>query len=170
MRSAFENLTDRSLFSYGVAQHAGSLAVCKPDGSHGLLPFAYIGANAPEPFKREWSRGEGNMAYQKFVVIDFNGARPKVFTGSSNLATGNEHENGDNLVMIEDRKVAIAYAIESLRLVDHCHFRLRLKEGETKAERMTLTKPPVTSNENPWYRAYYRPGHAKECERKLFAE
>lgn len=89
------------------------------------------------------------MAHQKFVVIDFNGARPKVFTGSSNLATRNEHENGDNLVMIEDRKVAIAYAIEALRLVDHFHFRMRLKEGETKAERMTLTKPPESRKKTP---------------------
>lgn len=169
VRDALEDLTKRPLFSYGVAQRTGSLTMTKPDGSRGLLPFAYIGANAPEPFKREWSGGEGNMVHHKFVVTDFNGTRPKVFTGSSNLAAGGERENGDNLVMIEDRKVAIAYAIEALRLFDHFHFRVRLKEGETKAERMTLAKPPETAKHNTWFAAYYRLGHVKDRDRKLFA-
>ncbi|MDO9453220.1 MAG: phospholipase D-like domain-containing protein [Stagnimonas sp.] len=169
VKNAIEDLNNRSLFSYGVAQRTGSLTVNKPDGSRGLLPFAYIGANAPEPFKREWSGGEGNMVHHKFVVTDFNGARPKVFTGSSNLAAGGERENGDNLVMIEDRKVAIAYAIEALRLFDHFHFRARLKEGETQVERMTLAKPPSTPTGKTWFAAYYRTGHVKERDRRLFA-
>lgn len=169
VKNAIEDLNNRSLFSYGVAQRTGSLAVNKPDGSRGLLPFAYIGANAPEPFKREWSGGEGNMVHHKFVVTDFNGAHPKVFTGSSNLAAGGERENGDHIVMIEDRKVAIAYAIEALRLFDHFHFRVRLKEGETKAQRMTLAKPPASAKDKPWFASYYLAGHVKQRDRTLFA-
>lgn len=169
VRDSLEDLVNRSLFSYGVAQRTGALTVRKPDGSRGLLPFAYIGANAPEPFKREWSGGEGNMVHHKFVVTDFNGKRPRVFTGSSNLAAGGERENGDHIVMIEDRKVAIAYAIEALRLFDHFHFRVRLKEGETKTDRITLAPPPKQPKQKPWFAAYYRPGHIKERDRKLFA-
>ena len=56
-------------FLWGTPDEARPLG----DGSRGLLPFAYIGANAPEPFKREWSGGEGNMVHHKFVVTDFNG-------------------------------------------------------------------------------------------------
>lgn len=168
VKDALEDLTKRSLFSYGVAQRTGSLTVQKPDGSRGLLPFAYIGANAPEPFKREWSGGEGNMVHHKFVVTDFNGAHPKVFTGSSNLAGGGEKENGDHIVMIEDRKVAIAYAIEALRLFDHFHFRVRLKEGETQPERIALAQPPANPKDKTWFAAYYRTGHVKERDRKLF--
>lgn len=169
VKNAIEELNNRSLFSYGVAQRTGSLTVNKPDGSRSLLPFAYIGANAPEPFKREWSGGEGNMVHHKFVVTDFNGAHPKVFTGSSNLAAGGERENGDHIVMIEDRKVAIAYAIEALRLFDHFHFRVRLKEGETAVARMTLAKPPASANDKPWFASYYLAGHVKERDRTLFA-
>ena len=143
VRDALEDLVNRSLFSYGVAQRTGKLSVRKPDGSHGLLPFAYIGANAPEPFKREWSGGDGNMVHHKFVVTDFNGASPRVFTGSSNMAAGGELANGDNLILIEDRKVAIAYAIEALRLFDHFHFRVRLKQGEVDTDRLTLARPPA---------------------------
>ncbi|HRQ89839.1 MAG TPA: phospholipase D-like domain-containing protein, partial [Bacteroidia bacterium] len=63
------------------------------------------------------------MVHHKFLVTDFNGARPTVYTGSSNMAAGGERDNGDNLICIEDRRVAIAYAIEALRLFDHFHFR-----------------------------------------------
>lgn len=169
VRDGLEDLVNRSLFSYGVAQRTGALSVNKPDGSRGLLPFAYIGANAPEPFKREWSGGEGNMVHHKFVVTDFNGRTPKVFTGSSNLAAGGEKSNGDNLILIEDRKLAIAYAIEALRLFDHFHFRVRLREGEVETEKLTLAAPPRTPGEKIWFARYYRPGHVKERDRKLFA-
>ena len=109
------------------------------------------------------------MSHHKFIAPDLNGPHPKVSTGSSNPAAGGERENGDHIVMIEDRKVAIAYAIEALRLFDHFHFRVRLKEGETKVERMTLAKPPATANDRPWFASYYLAGHVKQRDRTLFA-
>ncbi|MFB9951451.1 phospholipase D-like domain-containing protein [Rhizobium puerariae] len=169
VRDGLEDLVNRSLFSYGVAQRTGGLTVRKPDGSRGLLPFAYIGSNAPEPFKSEWSGGDGNMVHHKFVVTDFNGKSPKVFTGSSNLSAGGEKSNGDHIVFIEDRKVAIAYAIEALRLFDHFHFRVRLREGEIDTDRLTLARPPASPDGKTWFERYYRPGHIKERDRKLFA-
>lgn len=169
VRDSLEDLVNRSLFSYGVAQRTGGLSVVKPDGSRGLLPFAYIAKKAPQPFKREWSGGEGNMVHHKFVVTDFNGKSPKVFTGSSNLAAGGELANGDNMILIEDRKVAIAYAIEALRLFDHFHFRVSLKEGDEKRETITLRKPPESADEKTWFASYYVNGHVKERDRKLFA-
>ncbi len=101
VREALDELMERSLFSYGVAQRTGSLAVKKPDGSTGLLPFAYLADHAPEPFKSEWSgntTGHSNMVHHKFLVTDFNGERPTVFTGSSNMAAGGEKANGDHLI------------------------------------------------------------------------
>ncbi len=149
-------------------EFTGGLSVVKPDGSRGLLPFAYIAKKAPQPFKREWSGGEGNMVHHKFVVTDFNGASPKVFTGSSNLAAGGELANGDNMILIEDRKVAIAYGIEALRLFDHFHFRVNLKEGDEKREKITLRKPPKDRDEKTWFASHYVNGHIKERDRKLF--
>ena len=90
VREALDELMLRSLFSYGVAQRVGGLTVNKPDGSRGLLPFDFLGDNAPEPFKSEWNGNttdRSNMVHHKFLVTDFNGARPTVFTGSSNLGT-----------------------------------------------------------------------------------
>lgn len=168
VRDSLDSLVQRSLFSYGVAQRTGGLTVVKPDGSRGLLPFAYLGKKAPQPFRSEWAGGSGQMVHHKFVVADFNGTHPKVFTGSSNLAGPGERDNGDNLLLIEDRKVAIAYAIEALRMFDHFHFRVALKEGDERREKITLQKPPA-AGKKPWFFRYYQPGHVKERDRMLFA-
>jgi hypothetical protein len=169
VREALDELMDRSLFSYGVAQRVGGLTVNKPDGSRGLLPFAYLAENAPQPFKAEWSgqtTGHSNMVHHKFLVTDFNGDRPTVYTGSSNMAAGGEKANGDNLIRIEDRKVAIAYAIEALRLFDHFHFRVNAQEPGA-LQTLRLAKPPAPG-EKPWFSQYYRTGHVKERDRQLF--
>jgi hypothetical protein len=89
-----------------------------------------------------------------------------VFTGSSNMADGGEKANGDNLICIEDRKVAIAYAIEALRLFDHFHFRVRVNEA-TEPQALQLTRPPAPGNK-PWFAQYYRVGHVKQRDRLLF--
>lgn len=169
VREALDELMDRSLFSYGVAQRVGGLTVNKPDGSRGLLPFAFLGDNAPEPFKSEWSGNtsdRSNMVHHKFLVTDFNGDRPTVYTGSSNMAAGGEKSNGDNLICIEDRKIAIAYAIEALRLFDHFHFRVNAQQSDG-SKPLRLAKPPLPG-EKPWFSQYYRVGHIRERDRKLF--
>jgi phosphatidylserine/phosphatidylglycerophosphate/cardiolipin synthase-like enzyme len=171
VRDGLEELMQRSLFSYGVAQRTNGLTVQKPDGSKGLLPFAYLGSNAPEPFQREWSGNtteRSNMVHHKFLVTDFNGARPTVFTGSSNMAAGGEKDNGDHLIWIEDRKIAIAYAIEALRMFDHFHFRVRMRDASGTQEPITLAKPPAPGKKT-WFASYYRASHIKERDRKLFA-
>src|SRR5262249_37920173 len=40
-----------------------------------------------------------------------------------------EQGNGDNLVMIEDQRVATSYAIEALRVFDHLHFRTLMSDA-----------------------------------------
>ncbi|MBZ8142637.1 hypothetical protein CLD22_22400 [Rubrivivax gelatinosus] len=170
VREALDELMQRSLFSYGVAQRTGGLAVRKPDGSLGLLPFAWLADNAPEPFKAEWSgeaEGVSNMVHHKFVVVDFNGANPVVFTGSSNLSGGGERSNGDHLIRLEDRRVAIAYAIEALRLFDHFHFRVAARARDAQ-ETLRLSRPPAPGG-RAWFAPYYRSGHVKERDRLLFA-
>jgi phosphatidylserine/phosphatidylglycerophosphate/cardiolipin synthase-like enzyme len=172
VRDALGELMDRPLFSYGVTQRTAGLAVTKPDGSRSLLPFAYLGEKSPEPFRAEWNgntTGHSNMVHHKFVVTDFNGERPRVFTGSSNLAIGGEKTNGDNLICIEDRKLAIAYAIEALRMFDHFHFRVSMMEGDKEGELVRLAKPPKPGRK-PWFSSYYQKGHIKERDRKLFVK
>src|SRR5262249_36918539 len=50
-------------------------------------------------------------------------------SGSSNLSPSGEAGNGDNLVMVEDPRVATSYAIEALRVFDHLHFRTVMSDA-----------------------------------------
>ena len=173
VRDTLEELVHRTTFSYGISQRRGSLSVFKPDGSRGLVSFAYLANEAPEPFSSEWSSysGDGktaNVLHHKFVVTDFNTPSARVFTGSSNMAAGGEEENGDHLIMIEDSRVATAYAVEALRSFDHFHFRVALREADQTRRVLKLALPP-RSGERPWFREVYVSGHIKERDRLLFS-
>jgi hypothetical protein len=172
IRDAVDRLMKKQVFSYGISDKRGRLEVRKPDGSVGLVDFAYLAGTAPEPFKTEWSGGAGINQHDKFVVTDFNLPTAKVFTGSSNLSPTGERGNGDNLVMIEDPRVATAYTIEALRVFDHLHFRSRMEDALVKkktAQPLTLAKPTAISGKPAWFAKAYVAGHAAEADRKLFA-
>jgi PLD-like domain len=174
-KEALDRLIRKNIFSYGIADKRGSLEIAKPDGSTGLVDFAYLAEKAPEPFKSEWSGGKGINIHHKFVVTDFSLPSAKVFTGSSNLAPSGESKNGDHLIMIEDRKVATGYAIEVLRIFDHLHFRSRMRDARKKkpadqiSQPLTLMKPTAISGKPAWFEAYFASGTQKEHDRKLFS-
>lgn len=172
-KEAFDRLIERPIFSYGLSDKAGGLEIKKPDGSTGLVDFAYLAKNAPEPFKSEWSGGGGINVHHKFVVTDFNLPTAKVFTGSSNLAPSGESGNGDHLLMIEDRKIAIAYALEALRVFDHLHFRSTMQSAfgltpTAKKAALTLRKPRAISGKAAWFESSYVADSQKMKDRRLF--
>ncbi len=107
----------------------------------------------------------GIVIHDKFVVCDFNGDAPVVFTGSSNLAAGGEEANGDNLLAIYDPAVATAYGVEAVRLVDHYHFRAAIK-GATAAAPFTLQGPDAADK---WWQPYYAPKDIRCHEREVFS-
>jgi phosphatidylserine/phosphatidylglycerophosphate/cardiolipin synthase-like enzyme len=173
-KDAFDRLIKRPVFSYGISDKKGELEVRKPDGSTGLVSFAYLAENAPEPFKTEWSGGKGINVHHKFVVTDFNLPTAKVFTGSSNFAQSGEEDNGDNLIMIEDRKIAVSYAIEALRIFDHLHFRTSMSDAskagkKEKPKPITLQKPRSFTGKPSWFERYYVAGSHHERDRLLFS-
>lgn len=176
-KEAFDRLMQRPIFSYGVVDKRGGLEIRKPNGSIGLVDFAYLSGNAPQPFRDEWSGGRGINVHHKFVVTDFNLPTAKVFTGSSNLAPNGEEGNGDHLILIEDRKIATAYALEALRIFDHLHFRSRMEEalGGKKDKKgrdtLTLQKPvAINGNKEAWFERYYAAASQLERDRKLFSQ
>jgi hypothetical protein len=91
----------------------------------------------PAPFDKLHSVS-GHEIHDKFVVCGLNGRDPVVWFGSSNLATGGEKANGDNLVEMHDPDVATAFAIEALLLVDHYAFLDRY--AAPKKPKATATK------------------------------
>jgi len=167
VREAVDRLMGKDVFSYGIVDREGGLEVRKPDGSIGLVDFTYLADHAPEPFKTEWSGGNGIHQHDKFVVTDFNLPSAKVFTGSSNLSPSGETGNGDNLVMIEDQRVATSYAIEALRIFDHLHFRSKMQSADIPSS-LTLARPPAPGQDT-WYHPNYIAGSQAAKDRVLFS-
>src|SRR5262249_28746542 len=89
------------VFSYGTVETDSGLAVQSPDGAMGALTgFAALRKNVPAPFVAEFPDSRGKHIHDKFVVVDFNGANPTVFTGSSNLARGGGEEKRNSAAVI----------------------------------------------------------------------
>jgi phosphatidylserine/phosphatidylglycerophosphate/cardiolipin synthase-like enzyme len=175
VREAIDALTKKPVFSYGIVNSGGALDVHKPDGSIGTVDFEYLASKAPPPFNKEWSGGKGINIHHKFVVTDFNLPTAKVYTGSSNLSPTAETKNGDNLVVIEDQRVATSYAIEAVRIFDHLHFRTTMKhatEGSHAhaATALTLQKPTAISHKPSWFERFYKEDTQLFLDRKLFAK
>ena len=177
---AFGRLMKRPIFSYGTVDKRGKLELRKPDGSVGLVDFAFLAKNAPEPFKSEWSGGQGRNIHHKFVVTDFSLPTAKVFTGSSNFSPSGEAGNGDQLIEIDDPKIATAYAIEAVRVFDHLQFRNRMRDAfgsnagrlvKAKApKQITLQKPTAISGAaQAWFDRFYQPGTQAFRDRVLFS-
>ncbi len=146
--------------SFGTRYTAATTAADRRWRPSDRAPFQKF---RPAPFAREVTEGLAHKIHPKFVVVDFNDSDPVLFTGSSNLAEGGEENNGDNLLAIYDREMAVAYAVEAIRLVDHYHFRAALS-------RATTARPlRLREDREKWWQDYYREGSIKRRERLLFA-
>ncbi|HTZ56054.1 MAG TPA: phospholipase D-like domain-containing protein [Candidatus Acidoferrum sp.] len=160
------NLMQRSdLFSYGITQTLQGIKYYKSSAANGVLvPFSYLQAHVPPPFTAEWNAGFGQVIHHKFVVIDFNQPSPLVYCGSSNLSQGGEQDNGDNLLEIRDPSVAVFYAIEAIKLVDHYEFRA-LEQSATQSEPLVLQGGGAAT---PWWQSSFDVKNIKNTERELF--
>lgn len=110
------------LVSYGISDSPGGLKMYVPGSATGILVTGKPSqTQLPPPFDQV-PLLPGHEIHDKFVVCGLNGKDPVVFCGSSNLASGGEAQNGDNLLEIHDADVAMAFGIEALLLVDHYNF------------------------------------------------
>ena len=121
----------QTLYSYGISDAPNGVYLYQPASGSGVLvtgkPSSVI---LPPPFDQVPSP-PGHEIHDKFVVCGLNGPDPVVYCGSSNLASGGEAQNGDNLLEIHDADVATAFAIEALLLVDHYNFLDRYAKAKT---------------------------------------
>jgi len=162
---ALKSLGDRQeLFSLGTIQSSSQLGLFRPgiDANTAVTSFDFLLKNVPEPFKTEWRGGAGQVIHHKFVVCDFNDWDPIVFCGSSNLSSGGEISNGDNLIAISDRRIATYYAVEAIRLFDHYRFR-------SLHEQSTSSNPLLLTPNDSWIKPYYDPTNIKSHERRLLS-
>lgn len=159
-------------FVYGISDAGvGGLDIKAPDGN---LPVAFPAAlvnNVPEPYLAEIRGGKGIRMHHKFVVVDFDRPSAKVYLGSYNFSAAADRKNGENLWLIEDRRVAVAYMIEALSMFDHYEWRDAVDQAKkANAGKLFLRKPPAAgSDELPWWKEDYTDSQ-KAADRILFSK
>lgn len=174
IREAVKNVSaDPALFVYGISDRevsgmANGLDVQRPDGTVvPVFPQALMKNATPEPFRSEPVGGSGNRMHHKFLVLDFDKPTARVYTGSYNFSIAADKKNGENLLLIKDRRIAVSYTIEALRLFDHYHFRISQLDAEKAHKKLYLRKPPREQQEKPWWEEYYN-DPVKIKDRELF--
>jgi len=135
----FQTLGDlhakQTVYSYGISDAPKGIFLYAPGQATGVQVTGKPGkVMLPPPFDQVPSP-PGHEIHDKFVVCGLNGNDPVVYCGSSNLASGGEALNGDNLLAIHDADVATAFAIEALGLVDHYNFLDRLIDPNKKKKK-----------------------------------
>ncbi|MCG2613387.1 phospholipase D-like domain-containing protein [Terrimonas sp. NA20] len=160
---------DDQIFCYGLAdKKVGGLELTRPDGKTSVVSPTALKKNLPTAFKREVDGGSGVRMHHKFLVLDFNKPSARVYTGSYNFSKAADGKNGENLWLIEDRRIATSYAIASLAMFDHYHFRVIQEQAAKARMEIVLSKPPRTAAEKAWWEEDYT-NTRKIMDRKLFA-
>jgi hypothetical protein len=160
---------DNDIFVYGISdKKVGGINLQKPDGNVSPVFAAALAKNVPEPFSQEPTGGGGTRMHHKFVVIDFDKPTARVYLGSYNFSTPADTKNGENLLLIRDRRVVVSYTVEALRIFDHYHFRVAQQEAKKAKKRLQLAKPPRKAGEKPWWDEDYTNAR-KIRDRELFA-
>ena len=159
----------KGIFAYGISdKKTGGIQLQMPNGNIAPVFASALDKGIPAPFNKEPSGGGGNRMHHKFVVIDFDKPTARVYLGSYNFSIPADQKNGENLLLIKDRRIAVTYTIEALRIFDHYHFRVLQKQAKTAKKRLELAKPPRKPGEKPWWDDDYR-NPRKIRDRELFA-
>jgi phosphatidylserine/phosphatidylglycerophosphate/cardiolipin synthase-like enzyme len=157
------------IFVYGISdKKVGGIDLQMPNGNIAPVFSSALSKNIPAPFNKEATGGGGNRMHHKFVVIDFDKPTARVYLGSYNFSNPADQKNGENLVVVRDRRIAVSYTIEALRLFDHYHFRVVQQQAKKARKKLQLAKPPREAGEKPWWDEDYRDPR-KIRDRELFA-
>lgn len=158
-----------NLFVYGISDRkVGGLDLQKPDGNVSPVYPSALTTNVPPPFSKEPTGGGGIRMHHKFVVIDFDKPTARVYLGSYNFSSPADIKNGENLLLIRDRRVSVSYVVAALTLFDHYHFRVAQQEATKAKTELVLAKPPRSAGEEPWWAEYYSDAQ-KSRDRELFS-
>ena len=163
-------MTDDELFVYGMSdKKVGGLDLQLPNGKvEPVYPSQLAGKNVPEPFKSEPVGGSGVRMHHKFVVVDFDQPTGRVYLGSYNFSKAADKNNGENLLLIRDRRIVVSYMVQALTLFDHYHFRVLQKTAKKEKKKLELALPPRKPGEQPWWAEDYTDPR-KIRDRELFS-
>ena len=170
IKEAIKKVTSRKdIFVYGISdKKVGGIDLQMPDGNVAPVFASALDKNIPAPFSKEPAGGGGNRMHHKFVVIDFDKPTARVYLGSYNFSIPADEKNGENLLLIRDRRVAVSYTIEALRIFDHYHFRVAQQQAKKARKKLQLARPPGKVGEKPWWDEDFTNAR-KIRDRELFA-
>jgi phosphatidylserine/phosphatidylglycerophosphate/cardiolipin synthase-like enzyme len=154
LRDAIEEVTKKAdVLVYGISDRpVGGLHV-NPNGNPVPVAPASLVAGLPPPFSEEPKRANvGNYMHHKFIVIDFDTEDARVYLGSYNFSRPADENNGENLLLFRNDRIATAFAIEALRIYDHYAFRAT-PEGQAAGSQPL--RPPPGPGEAPWWDRFY---------------
>jgi phosphatidylserine/phosphatidylglycerophosphate/cardiolipin synthase-like enzyme len=173
IREAVTKITqNKKIFVYGMADRKVSgIDLQIPNGNLPPVFPAALKGNLPEPFKSEpdgLSGSLGTRMHHKFIVIDFDKPTARVYLGSYNFSNPADEDNGENLLLIKDRRIATSYMIEAVRIFDHYHFRVAQQSARKSRHKLQLAKPPKKASEKTWFDEHYTAAH-RIRDRELFS-
>jgi phosphatidylserine/phosphatidylglycerophosphate/cardiolipin synthase-like enzyme len=93
----------------------GGFDFVKPDGNVAPVYPSQLRKGIPPPFSAEPTGGGGIRMHHKFVVVDFDKPTARVYLGSYNFSSPADTKNGENLLRIRDRRIAVSFMVEALR-------------------------------------------------------
>ena len=164
---------DSAVFAFGISDKKTGIVVTDPSGQGTPVYSAALSGKLPEPFRSESAGGSGVKMHHKFVVIDFDKPSARVYTGSFNFSKPADTDNGENLLLFRDKRIATSYMVEAVRIYDHYRFRVKQaavqaahNKDKTQPIRMSLKRPPK-AGEVAWFKPYYTDA-LKVRDRKLF--
>ena len=85
------------------------------------------------------------------IVIDFDKPTARVYLGSYNFSSPADVKNGENLLLVRDRRVAVSFVVEALRIFDHYHFRVIQQEAKKAKRKLQLALPPRKPGDKAWW-------------------
>jgi len=167
---AIKAMTARDdVFVYGISdRRVGGFDFVQPDGNVAPVYPSQLRKGVPPPFSAEPTGGGGIRMHHKFVVIDFDKPTARLYLGSYNFSSPADTKNGENLLRIRDRRIAVSFMIEALRICDHYQFRVSQSAYKKAGEPFVLRKPPRAPGEVPWWKKDYTDAR-RIRDRELFA-
>lgn len=166
-----QQVENDKIFTYGITDNTSRIKLYKPGDKKGVkVSGKGTETKLPPPFN-EVAKIAGHNIHHKFIVVDFRGKDSVVYCGSSNLAYNPEQKNGDNLIEIRDDDVVTVFAIETIRLVDHFHWRNKESMEEKKTdENGNPLEVTLNDNKDPnqiWYKKHFNEADMYYHVRKL---
>lgn len=167
VRKAIKVVTeDPNRFVYGMTDDPMKGIVVTLEGNPSPVSPESL-TDSPPPFADEPKLAKvGANMHHKFVVIDVHLPTARVYTGSYNFSDAADRTNGENLLCIRDRKVAVSFMVEAVRMFDHYQYR-SLKDDKARSRPLAIKRPPGPDEDPWWLKDYTEP--RKKRDRLFFA-